>query len=177
MFMDLPKVSFELLLLPIKCRSLGREISHLPMRVVTTTVQKKEMYRCWIKSLKTVCDYGMRQLSTPCLKVSREVQCFPLMVVVGLPNPNCVREEEVAIQLRSGIRDYESCCMASCRCRCVQLLVVQLHLSYYMYQHLIFFIIFTVWSSLQGQLEPNLVEMFIEMDISECSLWSQKQIL
>jgi hypothetical protein len=30
-----------LLLLPIKCRSLGREISYLPMRVVTTTVQTK----------------------------------------------------------------------------------------------------------------------------------------
>jgi hypothetical protein len=29
-----------LLILPIKCRSLGREILHLPMRVVTTTVQK-----------------------------------------------------------------------------------------------------------------------------------------
>jgi hypothetical protein len=47
----------------------------------------------------------------------------------------------------------------------------ELHLSYYMYQHLISFIIFTFWSSLQGQLEPNLVEMFMEMDISECSLW------
>jgi hypothetical protein len=30
------------LLLQIKCRSLGREVLlHLPMRVVTTTVQKK----------------------------------------------------------------------------------------------------------------------------------------
>ena len=28
-------------LLPIRCRSLGGEISHLPMRVVTTTVQTK----------------------------------------------------------------------------------------------------------------------------------------
>ena len=33
--------NFILLLLPIKCRSLDREISHLPMHVVTTTVQKK----------------------------------------------------------------------------------------------------------------------------------------
>ena len=31
-----------------------RVISHLPMLVVTTTVQKN-MYRCWIKSLKTWC--------------------------------------------------------------------------------------------------------------------------